>query len=242
MIACNCVVCKSTDKKDKRLRSSVLISSDSTSVVVDTTPDFRYQMLRADVTQLDAVLFTHEHKDHIAGLDDIRAYNFFMQRSMPLYANLHTAEALKRDFYYAFAEKKYPGIPELDLNIIDREPFYVGDILIQPIWVRHLHMDVIGYRAGDFTYITDANHIDAAEKEKILGSQVLVINALRKEQHMSHFTLQEAIDLATDLQIPRTYFTHISHQMGMHETVCASLPDGMALAHDGLVVSVKKPA
>ncbi len=240
MIACGCDVCKSTDPRDKRLRSSILLRSASTTVVVDTTPDFRYQMLRSSVSHLDAVLFTHEHKDHIAGLDDIRAYNFFMQRPMALYANQQTAGALQRDFYYAFAEKKYPGIPELDLNIIDEEPFSVGDIDVQPIRVRHLHMDVLGYRAGDITYITDANHIDEEEKEKIRGSQVLVINALRQEKHISHFTLQEAIELAAELNIPRTYFTHISHQMGFHGLVGSTLPQGMFLAHDGLVVEVEK--
>lgn len=240
MIACGCGVCRSTDPRDKRLRSSILIRSASTTVVVDTTPDFRYQMLRSSVSHLDAVLFTHEHKDHIAGLDDIRAYNFFMQRPMALYANQQTAGALQRDFYYAFTEKKYPGIPELDLNVIDEQPFSVGDIQVQPIRVRHLHMDVLGYRAGDITYITDANHIDEAEKEKIRGSQVLVINALRQEKHISHFTLQEAIELAAELNIPRTYFTHISHQMGFHGLVGSTLPQGMFLAYDGLVVEVEK--
>ena len=240
MIACGCGVCRSTDPRDKRLRSSILIRSASTTVVVDTTPDFRYQMLRSSVSHLDAVLFTHEHKDHIAGLDDIRAYNFFMQRPMALYANQQTADALQRDFYYAFAEKKYPGIPELDLNIIKEQSFSVGDIHFQPIRVRHLHMEVLGYRAGGITYITDANHIDEAEKEKIRGSQVLVINALRQEKHISHFNLQEAIELAADLKIPRTYFTHISHQMGFHGQVGCTLPQGMYLAHDGLVVLVEK--
>ena len=216
----------------------MLISSSSINLVIDTTPDFRYQMLRSGVDQLDGVLFTHAHKDHMAGLDDIRAYNFFLQRPMPLFANHETAEAIKRDFYYAFQEKKYPGIPELDLNIIDDEPFHVGDILVEPIRVRHLKMDVLGFRTGGFTYITDANHIDESQKEKIRGSDVLVINALRKEKHLSHFTLQEAIDLATELNIPNTYFTHVSHQMGLHAEVNKTLPKGMQLAHDGLVITV----
>lgn len=238
MIACKCSVCLSEDKHDKRLRSSVLISSTSTRLVIDTTPDFRYQMLRSEVDQLDGVVFTHAHKDHMAGLDDIRAYNFFLQRPMPLFANHETAEAIKRDFYYAFQEKKYPGIPELDLNIIEDEPFPVGDIVVEPIRVRHLNMDVLGFRTGGFTYITDANHIDESQKEKIRGSDVLVINALRKEKHLSHFTLQEAIDLATELNIPNTYFTHVSHQMGLHAEVNKTLPIGMQLAHDGLVITV----
>ncbi len=242
MIACKCQVCQSIDKKDKRLRSSVLIKSASTTIVIDTTPDFRYQMLRSSVEHLDAVVFTHSHKDHIAGLDDIRAFNFFSQRPMPLYANEETAHAIQRDFYYAFREKKYPGIPELDLHVMDDQPFSVGDLHLIPIQVRHLHMGVTGYRIGNFTYITDANFIEASEKEKIMGSEVLVINALRQEKHISHFNLQEAIALATELNIPQTYFTHISHQMGHHQAVNLTLPKGMQLAHDGLVISVNKTA
>lgn len=238
MIACQCTVCSSKNKKDNRLRSSILIKSEKTVVVVDTTPDFRYQMLRSNVNHLDAILFTHSHKDHIAGLDDIKAYNFISQRPMSLFANTETCDALRRDFYYAFADKKYPGIPQLDLNLVDHEPFSIMDIDFMPIKVKHLNMDVHGYRFGDFTYITDANHIDDSEKEKIKGTQVLVINALRKEKHLSHFTLQEAIDLATELEIPTTYFTHLSHQMGLHDEVSESLPKGMFLAYDGLVLDV----
>ncbi len=240
MIACKCQVCHSSDKKDNRLRSSVLLRSASTTIVIDTTPDFRYQMLRASVDHLDAVVFTHSHKDHIAGLDDIRAYNFFSQSPMQLFANEETAHALKRDFYYAFSEKKYPGIPELDLHVIETQPFSVGDIHFTPILVRHMNMGVTGYRIGNFTYITDANFIEETEKEKIRGSEVLVVNALRKEKHISHFTLQEAVALATELDIPQTYFTHISHQMGLHHAVNQTLPKGMQLAHDGLIVSVNK--
>jgi len=240
MIACKCKVCQSSNKKDKRLRSSVVLRSASTTIVIDTTPDFRYQMLRSSVDHLDAVVFTHSHKDHMAGLDDIRAYNFFSQTPMRLFANEETANAVKRDFYYAFSEKKYPGIPELDLHVIDDQPFSVGDIHFTPIQVRHLHMGVTGYRVGNFTYITDANFIEETEKDKIRGSEVLVINALRQEKHISHFTLQEATALATELNIPHTYFTHISHQMGLHDEVNKSLPKGMQLAHDGLIIAVNK--
>jgi phosphoribosyl 1,2-cyclic phosphate phosphodiesterase len=240
MIACKCQVCHSSDKKDKRLRSSVLLKSASTTIVIDTTPDFRYQMLRSSVHHLDAVVFTHSHKDHIAGLDDIRAYNFFSQSPMQLFANEETAHAVRRDFYYAFSEKKYPGIPELDLHEIKDQPFSVGDLHFTPIQVRHLHMGVTGYRIGNFTYITDANFIEESEKEKIRGSEVLVVNALRQEKHISHFNLQEAVALATELNIPRTFFTHISHQMGLHNEVNQSLPKGMQLAHDGLILSVNK--
>lgn len=240
MIACKCEVCLSKNLKDKRLRSSILIKSDHTTIVVDTTPDFRYQMLRSHVNHLDAILFTHSHKDHIAGLDDIKAYNFISKRPMLLFASEETADALKRDFYYAFAEKNYPGIPELDLNIIDSNPFSVSDIHVIPIHVKHLNMQVLGFRLGNFTYITDANHIEESEKNKIRGSEVLVINALRKEKHLSHFTLQEAIDMATELGVTTTYFTHISHQLGLHDEVSATLPKGMFLAYDGLVIQVNK--
>ena len=238
MVACKCEVCKSTDRKDKRLRSSIHIRCHKTSLVIDTTPDFRYQMLRSQIDHLDAVLFTHSHKDHMAGLDDIKAYNFISQQPMSLYANEETAKAIRRDFYYAFEEKKYPGIPMLDLNIINNESFSVHDMHVTPIHVKHLNMDVLGFRIGGFTYITDANHIDEIEKNKIKGSKVLVLNALRKEKHLSHFTLQEAIDLATELNVPKTYFTHISHQMGLHSAVSLSLPSGMFLAYDGLTIDV----
>jgi phosphoribosyl 1,2-cyclic phosphate phosphodiesterase len=234
MIACNCAVCTSTNKKDKRLRSSILVESATTSFVIDTTPDFRYQMLRANIKKLDAVLFTHPHKDHIAGLDDVRAFNFFTHKPMELYANSLTEEAIKREFAYAFSDKKYPGIPNLNINTIDNEPFYIGDIFIQPILVWHIKMPVLGFRMGDFTYITDANKIEEEELQKIIGSKILVLNALRKEKHISHFNLDEAVSLAQQLQIPQTYFTHLSHQMGLHTDVCEELPEGICLGWDGL--------
>ena len=234
MIACTCAVCTSPDKKDKRLRSSILVQSESTTLVVDTTPDFRYQMLRAKVGWMDAVLFTHPHKDHIAGLDDIRAFNFFQQQSIQVYANSLTEEALKREFGYAFSDKKYPGILEIDLNTITLDPFVIGDIPITPVGVWHLKMPVYGFRFGKVTYITDANRIDESEKEKIWGSEVLIINALRKEKHISHFSLAEAVDLAKELRIPQAYFIHISHQLGLHAEVEAELPEGIHLAYDGL--------
>ncbi len=238
MVACKCTVCSSTDVKDKRLRSSIHLQTASTSVVIDTTPDFRYQMLRSKIEKLDGVVFTHAHKDHIAGLDDVKAFNFIHQSVMPLFANKETADAIKRDFYYAFAEKKYPGVPSLEMHIKEKESFSLGDLDFQPIQVKHLHMDVTGYRIGDFTYITDANYISEEEKQKIKGSKVLVLNALRKEKHLSHFTLQEAVDLSVELQVPTTYFTHISHQLGLHEEVSKELPAGMFLAYDGLVLHI----
>ena len=238
MIACDCHVCTSTDKKDKRLRSSVLVRSQNTSFVIDTTPDFRYQMLREKVKQLDAVLFTHPHKDHIAGLDDVRAFNFFGEQPMQLYANQMTIDALMREFAYAFADKKYPGVPNLELNSIGLENFFIGDIRITPIQVWHLKMPVFGYRINDFTYITDANRIEEPEKEKIRGSKIIVVNALRKEKHISHYTLAEAVELVQELQVPEAYFTHISHQLGTHEEVSRTLPTGIHLAYDRLVLQV----
>ncbi len=234
MIACDCEVCTSTDPKDKRLRSSILVQSSTTTFVVDTTPDFRYQMLRENVKKLDAVLFTHPHKDHIAGLDDVKAFSFFSGKAMEVYANLLTEEALKREFIYVFADKKYPGIPEINLNTIDLTPFNIGDIPVIPILVWHLKMPVLAYRFGDFTYITDANNIDAVEKEKIKGSKVMVVNALRHKQHLSHYSLPEAIDLVHELQVPKAYFTHISHQLGLYDQICHELPTGIQLSYDGL--------
>jgi phosphoribosyl 1,2-cyclic phosphate phosphodiesterase len=234
MIGCECEVCTSTDKKDNRLRSSILVQSATTALVVDTGPDFRYQMLRQKVKHLDAVIFTHPHKDHMAGLDDVKAFNFRSKKPINVYADSLTEEALRRDFYYAFTDTKYPGIPELNLNTINLEPFVVGDIPVTPILVWHLKMPVLGFRFGKFTYITDANKIDESEKEKIKGSEVLVLNALRKKAHISHFTLGEAIDLVGELKIPAAFFTHISHQLGRHQMIEDELPDGIHLAYDGL--------
>ncbi len=240
MIACPCAVCHSSDKKDKRLRSSILVESETTRLVVDTTPDFRYQMLRAQVTRLDAVLFTHPHKDHLAGMDDVRAYNFFSGKPMDVYANEMTQEVIIREFPYAFTDIRYPGIPEIRLNTIATETFSVGDIEVMPVQVWHLKMPVLGFRFGRFTYITDASRMDQPEKKKILGSEVLVLNALRKEKHISHFSLDEAIGFVRELQIPRAYFTHISHQLGKHADVQPELPAGMQLAYDGLVIIVDR--
>lgn len=232
MIGCDCPVCTSSDKKDKRLRASILVQSPTTTLVVDTGPDFRFQMLRADVRQLDGILFTHPHKDHVAGMDDIRAYNFFSGMPMRIYANEMTQEVLIREFPYVFSDTRYPGVPEISLNTIAADPFQVGDIPIVPIEVWHLRMPVLGFRFGDFTYITDANRIDPAQQDKIKGSKVVVLNALRKEKHLSHFTLNEALQLVQGLDVPKTYLTHISHQMGLHKAVNSELPQNAELAHD----------
>jgi len=194
--------------------------------------------LREKVKRLDAVLFTHPHKDHIAGLDDVRAFNYFQEQAMQIYANQMTMDGLMREFAYAFADKKYPGVPNLELNSIDLEKFTIGDIPILPFQVWHMKMPVFGFRFGDFSYITDANRIDESEKDKIRGSRIIVVNALRKEKHISHYTLDEAVELVQELEIPEAYFTHISHQLGRHEETEKKLPKGMHLAYDGLVLEI----
>jgi len=237
VIACGCRVCTSSDPRDKRLRSSILISdTPAGNIVIDTTPDFRYQMLRVGLKHLEAVLITHSHKDHIAGMDDIRAFNYFQQRAIDIYATEFTQQVIRNEFSYAFTEQKYPGIPELNLRTIGAAPFNVNGLDIIPVNVMHHRMPVLGFRFNDFTYITDANFIAEEEKEKIRGSKVLVLNTLRKEKHISHFTLDEAIAIGRELEIPQVYFTHISHQLGLHEEISAELPAGMALAYDGLEV------
>lgn len=238
MLACDCPVCTSSNTKDKRLRSSILVQSATTTIVVDTTPDFRYQMLREKVTKLDAILYTHPHKDHIAGLDDIRGYNYCQQKAMEIYVNELTMRGLEREFHYIFAEKKYPGVPEVDIHMIPEGEFLVGDIPVLPFYVWHLHMPVLGFRFGKFTYITDANKIDQSELVKIAGTEVLVLNALREQQHISHFTLEEATSLAKSLGASHTYFTHISHQLGLHDEVSKKLADKTYLAYDGLVLKI----
>jgi phosphoribosyl 1,2-cyclic phosphate phosphodiesterase len=234
LIACKCEVCTSTNVKDKRLRSSIMVETSTTTIVIDTGPDFRQQMLREQVEQLDAVVFTHEHKDHIAGLDDVRAFNFINGKHIEVYATSRVQAAIKREFAYIFAEDKYPGIPLINLHEINIAPFKINHIEFIPIEVMHYKMPVLGFRIADFTYITDAKSISEKEKEKIKGSKVLVLNALRREEHISHFTFQEAIDLAQELNVEQAYFTHISHQLGLYEQVSEELPSNIFLAYDGL--------
>lgn len=238
LIGCGCEVCTSSSNFDKRLRTSVFIEVDGKNIVIDTGPDFRYQMLRANVKHLDAILITHEHKDHIAGLDDVRAFNYIQKEAMNVYATKRVHDALNREFYYAFADFKYPGIPLINLNEINGSPFFIDNVEVLPIEVMHHFLPVLGFRIKDFTYITDAKSITDAEKEKIKGSKVLVINALQKQPHVSHFTLAEAVSFAQQVKAERTYFTHLSHRMGKHDDISRDLPEGINLAFDGLVVEL----
>jgi phosphoribosyl 1,2-cyclic phosphate phosphodiesterase len=238
VIACECAVCASADARDKRLRVSMLIEVSGKTFVIDSGPDFRYQMLRAGVKHLDAIIFTHEHKDHIAGLDDIRAFNYRQQSELNVYAHKRVQAALLREFHYAFEEFKYPGVPLIAMQEIENKPFEIQGVQIVPIEVMHYLLPVLGFRIGDFTYITDAKTIAEEEREKIKGSEVLVINALQKERHISHFTLEEAIAIAEELGAEQTYFTHISHKLGRHEDISQELPPGISLAYDGLVIEL----
>ncbi|MFD1771011.1 MBL fold metallo-hydrolase [Sphingobacterium suaedae] len=239
VIACQCAVCRSTDKRDKRLRSSILVESEGGTFVVDTGPDFRYQMLREDVRHLDAILITHAHKDHIAGMDDVRAFNYQQQTSIPIYATDLTHQALKREFYYAFGEIKYPGVPRLELEpIVSGEPFAIGMHTVMPIEVMHYKMPVLGFRLGDFAYITDAKTVPAISKSLLKGVTTLVINALQEEPHISHFTKEEAIAFAEEIRPHTTYLTHISHRFGKHVDIQAGLPNGMFVAYDRLTIDI----
>ena len=238
IITCTCVVCSSTDPRDNRLRTSVLIETERTNIVIDTGPDFRQQMLRENVHKVDAILFTHGHKDHTAGFDDIRGFNWKTKEAMEVYSNEEVEIVLKRDFHYAFAEHKYPGVPNLNLNVIQNKNFMIRDIPITPIEVLHYKLPVFGYRIGDFSYITDANFISESEKEKLKGSKVLVLNALRKSEHISHFTLDQAVAIASEIGAEQTYLIHMSHQMGLHSDIDQELPEGINLAYDGLAVTL----
>ncbi len=236
VIGCGCVVCLSTDSRDNRLRSSILVQTDKVHFVIDTGPDFRQQMLRAGVKRLDAVLYTHAHKDHIAGMDDIRAFNFLQKKPMDMYATPEVQDALRREFHYVFTDFKYPGVPQIELLLLENEAFELQGEPILPIEVLHYKLPVLGFRIRDFVYITDANAIAEVELEKLKGADTIVLNALRREPHISHFTLEEAVDLAKRIGARKTYFTHISHQLGLHAEVNAELPAGIALANDGLVL------
>ncbi len=238
VIGCKCAVCQSTDKRDKRLRVSVWVKTANKSIVIDSGPDFRYQMLRAGVEDLDAILYTHEHKDHVAGLDDIRPYNYILKKRIDIFATERVQEALKREFQYIFSDVKYHGLPQINLHTITDKSFDIGETTIVPFEVMHYKLPILGYRIGDFTYITDAKTISDASLEKIKGTKVLVLNALQKEDHISHLTFSEAIEMANKIGAEMTYFTHISHNLGLHEEVSKELPAHIKLAYDGLTIEL----
>jgi len=233
-IGCDSPVCLSDNPKDKRLRSSIFLEVNGKKFVIDTGPDFRYQMIRAGIIDVDAILFTHEHRDHTAGLDDIRPINFRKKKKIPVFLSNNVLASFKQQYSYFFMENPYPGIPELDFNIIENSPFNFEGVEIIPIQVMHYKLPVFGFRIGNFAYVTDANYISEKEKVKLKGLDILVLNALRRESHISHFTLNEATKIALEIGAKQTYFTHMSHQIGLHDEVCEELPKGIDLAYDGL--------
>jgi phosphoribosyl 1,2-cyclic phosphate phosphodiesterase len=237
VIGCECEVCRSLDYRDQRLRSSVLIEFPDKSLVIDTGPDFRQQMLRSNTRRLDAVLLTHSHRDHLAGLDDIRAFNYLQSKDMPIFGAAEALDRIRMEFDYAFAEKKYPGIPQLRLHEIDGQAFIFDGLEVVPLPVLHHRMPVLGFRIGSFSYITDANAIPEQTMKLLEGTDTLVLNALQREKHISHFSLDEAITMAKSIGARQTYFTHISHKLGLHKQVNESLPDRVSLAYDGLGLS-----
>jgi phosphoribosyl 1,2-cyclic phosphate phosphodiesterase len=238
VIGCPCEVCSSMDYRDKRLRSSVHIEVSGNSFVIDTGPDFRQQMLRERIHKLDAIIYTHGHKDHIAGLDDVRAYNFLQNMDMPIYGSEAVLRQLQVEFHYAFGQLRYPGTPQLQLNEISEGAFSVSGVRITPLPVKHFKMSVLGFRVGDFCYITDANHIPDSTYEKMKGTKILVLNALQREKHISHFNLSEALDVAAKVGAEQTYFIHISHKLGQHKQIERELPNSVALAYDGLTITI----
>jgi len=238
VIACECEICKSLDYRDKRLRTSIHIDIDGKSLIVDSGPDFRQQVLRERIKHLDALIFTHEHKDHTAGMDDVRGFNYKMKKDVQVYAVPRVIEHLKREFAYVFAEDRYPGVPQIEINAIENKPMNIAGIPVTPIEVLHYKLPVMGFRIGDFTYITDAKTIAENELEKIKGSKVLVLNALRKEEHISHFSLDQAIEVINNINPEKAYLTHLSHQMGLHKDVSEKLPERVEIAYDGLKIEV----
>lgn len=238
VIACDCEVCISDNEKDKRLRSSVLIETDRQSLVIDSGPDFRQQMLRESIAKVDAILFTHAHKDHVAGLDDVRAYNYKSKKDMEIYCTFAVEQALHREFPYIFSEFKYPGVPRVNINLIENKEFKINTTTILPIKAQHYKMPVFGYRIKDFVYLTDISDISEIEKIKMQNAKLIVLDALRKESHISHLNLDQAVKLLKELEPQKAFLTHISHLMGKHEIVNQELPDFIKLAHDGLSINI----
>ena len=236
VVACGCAVCQSTDTRDKRLRSSVLVEVDDLKLVIDCGPDFRQQMLSQNISNIDGILLTHEHRDHVGGLDDVRGFNLSLSKAIPIYCEQRVEKNLKKDFSYIFAEHKYKGIPELSITNIGTKPFSIKDTIITPIRVMHHKLEILGFRIGDFAYITDAKYIAPEELAKLDGVSVLVINALRKRPHFSHFSLDEALEVIGQIKPKRSYLTHISHALGKHAEVQLELPANVYLAYDRLIV------
>lgn len=236
MIGCGCDVCRSSDPRDKRLRSSVLVEHEGLTILVDAGQDFRYQMLRAGISHVDAILLTHNHKDHTGGLDDIRAFNYLEKKATQIYCEKYVEDSLRMEYSYAFAEKKYPGAPEWDVHIIDENPFRINGVEIIPIRGRHYRLPVLGYRFGDIAYCTDMNHIPEEEFEKLRGLKHFIINTVRRGHHISHFSLEAAIAIAQRVGAEQTWLTHLSHQLPRHEELAAELPADIRPAYDGLVI------
>ena len=238
VIACRCRVCASADPRDSRLRTSALLKTDGKNILIDIGPDFRQQMLRHRVDHLEAILITHAHRDHVGGLDDIRSFNYVQHRKMDIFLNAEARHAIERDYRYIFVPHEYPGLPEAELHTVDSTPFTAAGVEVTPICAMHKDLPVLGYRIGDLAYITDANYIGQSEMDKLKGVRLLVVNALRKEKHFSHFCLPEALDVIRTVAPERAYLTHMSHEMGLHAEVQRELPDGVFLAYDNLEVEI----
>ena len=236
MIGCNCNVCKSTDSRDMRLRASVYVEYEGLKILVDAGPDFREQMLREGIASVDAILLTHNHKDHTGGLDDIRAFNYREKKATQIYCEKYVEDSLRMEYSYAFAEKKYPGAPEWDVHIIDDQPFTIKGVEITPIRGRHYKLPVLGYRFGNIAYCTDMNHIPEEEFEKLKGLDHFIINTVRRGHHISHFALEGALEVAARVGAKHTWLTHLSHQLPVHKELAAELPEGVLPAYDGLSI------